>query len=197
MAVYWLGRGPMAYTDALFQLGMDLTRSSTAQKEDHGHSALAQTEDRKDHFIERDGVRCAGTHLIIDLFGARRLDDLRHISDTLKKCVEVAGATLLHIHLHPMTPSGGVSGVAVLAESHISIHSWPEADYAALDVFMCGETTPDLTVDVLTAAFEPERTLVKKHLRAHSMHERAWESVAAPKAAKRSSARAQRAKRAA
>jgi S-adenosylmethionine decarboxylase len=77
----------MAYTDALFQLGMDLTRSSTAQKEDHGHSALAQTEDRKDYFIERDGVKCAGTHLIIDLFGARRLDDLRHINDTLKKCV--------------------------------------------------------------------------------------------------------------
>ena len=90
----------MAYTDALFQLGMDLTRSSTAQKEDHGSSALAQTEDRKDYFTERDGVKCAGTHLIIDLFGAKRLDDLRHIQDTLKKCVEVAGATLLHIHLH-------------------------------------------------------------------------------------------------
>ena len=187
----------MAYNDALFQLGMDLTRSSTAQKEDHDTSALAQTEDRKDDLIERDGAKCAGTHLIIDLFGARRLDDLGHIQDTLKKCVEVAGATLLHIHLHPMTPSGGVSGVAVLAESHISIHSWPDVGYAALDVFMCGETKPDLTVDVLKAAFEPERTLVKKHLRAHSMPERAWESVAPAKTAKRAPARAQRAKKAA
>ena len=102
----------MAYTDALFQLGMDLTRSSTAQKEDHGQSAHGAHDDRKDYFIERDGHRYAGTHLIIDLFGAKRLDDLKHIKETLKRCVEVAGATLLHIHLHHFTPNGGVSGVA-------------------------------------------------------------------------------------
>jgi S-adenosylmethionine decarboxylase len=172
----------MAYTDALFQLGMDLTRSSTAQKEDHVQSALAAQNDRKDYFIERDGVRCAGTHLIIDLFGARRLDDLRHISDTLKRCVEVAGATLLDIHLHRFTPSGGVSGVAVLAESHISIHSWPEAAYAALDVFMCGETDPHATIEVLEAAFKPDQTVVKEHLRANAIDERAWEGAAAKKA---------------
>jgi S-adenosylmethionine decarboxylase len=182
----------MAYTDALFQLGMDLTRSSTAQKEDHGPSALAQN-DRKDYFIERDGVRCAGTHLIIDLFGAKRLDDLRHVSDTLKRCVEVSGATLLHIHLHHFTPNGGVSGVAVLAESHISIHSWPEAGYAALDVFMCGNARPHATIAVLEDAFEPDRTVVKEHLRAQSIEERRWERVAAKKA----TARAGRARKAA
>jgi len=172
----------MAYTDALFQLGMDLTRSSTAQKEDHGQSALLAHDDRKDYFIERDGVRCAGTHLIIDLFGARRLDDLKHISETLKRCVEVAGATLLHIHLHHFTPNGGVSGVAVLAESHISVHSWPEAGYAALDVFMCGNAKPHATIDVLKAAFEPDRTVVKEHLRANSVSERTWEIAASKKA---------------
>jgi S-adenosylmethionine decarboxylase len=171
----------MAYTDSLFQLGMDLTRSSTAQKEDHGRSAPGAHEDRKDYFIERDGVRFAGTHLIIDLFGARRLDDLKHIKETLKRCVEVAGATLLHIHLHHFTPNGGVSGVAVLAESHISIHSWPEVGYAALDVFMCGEANPHATVDVLKAAFRPDDVVVKEHLRADKMTERAWKS--APKRA--------------
>ena len=114
-------------------------------------------DDRKDYFIERDGHRYAGTHLIIDLFGAKRLDDLKHIKETLKRCVEVAGATLLHIHLHHFTPNGGVSGVAVLAESHISIHSWPEAGYAALDVFMCGNAKPHATVDVLKAAFKPDQ----------------------------------------
>ena len=189
----------MAYTDALFQLGMDLTRSSTAQKEDHGLSALAQTENRKDDLSNRDGARCAGTHLIIDLFGAMRLDDLRHISDTLKRCVAVAGASLLHIHLHHVSPRGGVAGVAVLAESHISIHSWPETGYAALDVFMCGETKPHLTLDVLKAAFTPERTEVTEHFRASSMSERGWESIAAPATptAKRASVRAQRTKKAA
>src|SRR5262245_36856448 len=84
------------------------------------------------HFAVRNGVRCAGAHLIIDLYGATRLDDIEHIETTLRRCVEAASATLLHIHLHRFEPNG-VSGVAVLAESHISIHTWPEAGYAALD----------------------------------------------------------------
>jgi S-adenosylmethionine decarboxylase len=89
----------MAFDDTLFQLGMDLTRSSPAQKEDHAELArVAHTEDRKDYFVEREGVRYAGTHLIVDLFGARRLDDLKHIEKTLKRCVEAARATLPHIH---------------------------------------------------------------------------------------------------
>jgi S-adenosylmethionine decarboxylase len=155
----------MAYTDSLFQLGMDLTRSSTAQKEDHGQTALGAHDDRKDYFIERDGVRFAGTHLLIDLFGAKRLDDLKHIKDTLKRCVEVAGATLLHIHLHHFTPNGGVSGVAVLAESHISIHTWPDAGYAALDVFMCGKASPDACIPVLREAFKAKRVDVSEILR--------------------------------
>jgi S-adenosylmethionine decarboxylase len=183
----------MAYTDALFQLGMDLTRSSTAQKEDHGRAAQIAHDDRKDYFIERDGVRYAGTHLIIDLFGATRLDDLKHIKETLKRCVDVAGATLLHIHLHHFTPNGGVSGVAVLAESHISIHSWPEVGYAALDVFMCGSCDPHATVEVLRTAFRPTSVAVKEHLRAHNIDARSWEIAARKKAP----AREGRAKRAA
>lgn len=175
----------MAYDDTLFQLGMDLTRSSTAQKEDFGSAPGAHIdeqvrgshEDRKDFFIERDGVRFAGSHLIIDLFGAKRLDDLEHIERTLKRCVDVAGATLLHIHLHHFTPNGGVSGVAVLSESHISIHSWPEADYAALDVFMCGEAKPHLAIDVLRRAFEAEEVVVKEHRRGEELTEMSWKAA--------------------
>ena len=54
-----------------------------------------------------------------------------------RECIRAAGATLLHIHLHHFTPNNGVSGVAVLAESHISVHTWPESGFAAFDVFMC------------------------------------------------------------
>ncbi len=176
----------MAYQDALFQLGMDLTRSSTAQKEDlsekTAHIAHDNDEDRKDFFKERDGVRFAGTHLIIDLFGARRLDDLKHIERTLKRCVEVSGATLLHIHLHHFTPNGGVSGVAVLSESHISIHSWPEANYAALDVFMCGEAKPHLAVGVLKEAFGASDVVVKEHLRGEELEQLKWQAAAGRKA---------------
>lgn len=160
----------MAYHDGLFQLGMDLDRrSSTAQTEDNTPAPHAPGLDARDvcgdFFCERDGVRYAGTHLIVDLLRGRRLDDMAHIEATLKRCVEVAGATLLHIHLHHFTPNGGVSGVAVLAESHISIHSWPEHGYAALDIFMCGETRPHEAVEVIRQAFAPERIEVSEHLR--------------------------------
>ena len=142
--------------DALFQLGMDLDHgSSTAQTEEKLSRCPSEQEGRKDFFCERDGVRYAGTHLIIDLVRAKRLDDLEHIEQTLRRCVEVAGATLLHIHLHHFTPNGGVSGVAVLAESHISIHTWPERGYAALDIFMCGACDPYKAIPVLRRAFQP------------------------------------------
>ena len=158
-------------SDALFQLGMDLDHgSSTAQTEEKLSRCPSEQEGRKDFFCERDGVRYAGTHLIIDLVRAKRLDDLEHIEQTLRRCVEVAGATLLHIHLHHFTPNGGVSGVAVLAESHISIHSWPEYGYAALDVFMCGHTNPRAAIDVLKEAFEPRKVVVKEQLRGKEMN---------------------------
>jgi S-adenosylmethionine decarboxylase len=136
---------------------MDLAPgSSTAQEEVriNGHAPLTEAE-RRDYFIERDGRTFAGTHLIIDLHEARRLDDIDHVRATLVECVRNAGATLLHIHLHHFTPNGGISGVAVLAESHISIHTWPERDYAALDVFMCGAARPEATIPVLRKAFGP------------------------------------------
>lgn len=171
--------------DGLFQLGMDLEARhhegadasfadayafdvprSTTHTEDNDITAPAANtqDDRLDHFIEREGVRCAGSHLIIDLYDASRLDDLPFIEETLKTCVEEAGATLLHIHLHPFEPTG-VSGVAVLAESHISVHTWPEAGYAAFDVFMCGDARPEKCVEVLEAAFRPGRTSVSELLR--------------------------------
>ena len=92
--------------------------------------------------------------------------------------VEVAGATLLHIHLHHFTPNGGVSGVAVLSESHISIHSWPEANYAALDIFMCGHARPELAVPVLKAAFDAEQVVVKEHLRGEELSTVDWAAAA-------------------
>ncbi|WP_274424018.1 adenosylmethionine decarboxylase [Chelativorans sp. YIM 93263] len=155
--------------DALFQLGMDSARLNTAQTEEkNGTQATAPVCDDKDHFIEKDGVLCAGAHLIVDLFEAERLDDIAYIESTLRDCVQAAGATLLHIHLHPFEPNGGVSGVAVLAESHISIHSWPERNYAALDIFMCGDAQPERCVQVLESAFRPGRMEVQELLRGRS-----------------------------
>ncbi len=123
------------------------------------------TEERKDYFVERDGLRFAGTHLILDLWGAERLDDEAFMRAVLERCVEVAGATLLHIHLHKFTPNGGLSGVAVLAESHISVHTWPERGFAAFDIFMCGRADPHRCLPVLREAFRPRHMSVSEHRR--------------------------------
>jgi S-adenosylmethionine decarboxylase len=120
------------------------------------------------HFCERNGVRCAGVHLIVDLYGAKRLNDIEHIEATLRRCVSAANATLLHIHLHHFQPNG-VSGVAVLAESHISIHTWPDAGYAALDLFMCGKANPDACIPILREAFNVQRIAVGELLRGQGL----------------------------
>ena len=145
-------------------LGVPGTARTEVRKTKLKVAAPPPADERCDHFAVRNGVRCAGAHLIIDLHGAKRLDDIEHIEATLRHCVEAARATLLHIHLHHFQPNG-VSGVAVLAESHISIHTWPEVGYAALDVFMCGSADPDLCIPVLREAFSAKRVEVNELLR--------------------------------
>lgn len=113
-----------------------------------------------DHFIHTKGEIFAGRHLIIDLWGAQRLGDLDHMESALRLAIERSKATLLHIHLHHFTPNGGISGVAVLAESHISVHTWPEKKFAAFDVFMCGNAEPNQAIKVFNDFFEPEHSEV-------------------------------------
>lgn len=140
----------------LFQLGYGL--ETGAHEEDTIGTCPETTardvfdESRDDHFIRRDGAVFAGTHLIIEVVNGVGLDDESRIQQAFRDCVDTCGATLLHIHTHKFSPQG-VSGVAVLAESHISVHTWPEIGYGAFDVFMCGGAKPWLAVDVLAKAF--------------------------------------------
>ncbi|QNA83553.1 adenosylmethionine decarboxylase [Sphingomonas sp. So64.6b] len=92
-----------------------------------------------------------GTHLLIDLFGCTGLDDIDRVEATLRDTVAAAGATLLALRLHSFGVGQGVTGVAMLAESHISIHTWPERDYAAADIFLCGRSH-DLDAALATLA---------------------------------------------
>ena len=139
-----------------------LKSKSTKQAVATGYSSGDETSD---HFIRRNGIEYAGTHLIIDLWEAKGLDDLALMESTMREAVDVCGATLLHIHLHHFTPSNGISGVAVLAESHISVHTWPERDFAAFDIFMCGNAQPELAIPALKNAFKPARINIAKQLR--------------------------------
>lgn len=120
---------------------------------------------RTDYFVERDGLVFAGSHLLADFWGATGLDDRDLIETALREAVDACGATLLHIHLHRFTENGGISGVAVLAESHISVHSWPERGFAAFDIFMCGGCNPHNAIPVLRRHFQPETVQLSENKR--------------------------------
>lgn len=154
----------------LFRLGIDL--GTGAQEEDKTRTNAVLDEDRADHFIRRNGRVFAGTHLIVEVIDGTGLDDEARIERAFRDCVDAAGATLLHIHTHKFSPQG-VSGVAVLAESHISVHTWPEIGYGAFDVFMCGDAEPWRAVDVLKAAFQTEDVRVTELLRGDGLVEAA------------------------
>ncbi len=124
-----------------------------------------QAHDQTDYFVEKDGVVFAGSHILVDLWGAKNLDDQDLIGQALRAAADACGATLLHIHLHQFTDSGGISGVAVLAESHISVHTWPERNFAAFDVFMCGKCDPMDALPVLRDFFVPTDMLVDTNRR--------------------------------
>ncbi|MFM7237119.1 MAG: adenosylmethionine decarboxylase [Cyanobium sp.] len=92
-----------------------------------------------------------GKHCILELYDcdSAKLDDEAFLRDTITSAAKRAGATLLHLITHRFDPQG-VTGLALLAESHISIHTWPESGYAAVDVFTCGDhTMPERACQVL------------------------------------------------
>ena len=162
-------------TAHLFQLGTDLEAGTThaeVTRDQRARTAVIKRnvldEARDDHFIRKDGSVFAGTHLIIEVIEGTGLDDETRIQQAFRDCVDTCGATLLHIHTHKFSPQG-VSGVAVLAESHISVHTWPEIGYGAFDVFMCGDAQPWRAVDVLGKAFQTSDVRVRELLRGENV----------------------------
>lgn len=104
-----------------------------------------------------------GRHVIIELWGCSEvINDTELVRSAMLEAVHAANATLLNIHVHTFSPQG-VTGVAVLSESHLSIHTWPEHGYVAADVFTCGATTnPRAAADVLAERFEAKQTVVEE-----------------------------------
>lgn len=107
-----------------------------------------------------------GQHWLVEFYGAVDLGDARAIRQSLEDAVVAAGATLLKLDLHHFGLGMGVAGMALLAESHISIHTWPEHGYAAIDLFMCGSVaSPERALAVLEDAFRPASMLVRRFAR--------------------------------
>jgi S-adenosylmethionine decarboxylase len=96
-----------------------------------------------------------GRHLLLEHWGGAT--EQCRLEDALRGAAEAAGATVLSAHFHPFE-GGGVTGVLLLAESHITVHTWPEHGYAALDVFLCGAAEVEAAADHLDAALRPARS---------------------------------------
>jgi S-adenosylmethionine decarboxylase len=108
-----------------------------------------------------------GTHLLVDLHGisAARLGDGAALETLLRAAALAAGATVVGSHFHSFGGDFGVTGVVLLAESHVSIHTWPESAFAAVDLYLCGNADPDRALEVLFDALKPAHRRILRALR--------------------------------
>jgi S-adenosylmethionine decarboxylase proenzyme len=107
-------------------------------------------------------VRSLGSQLLVDMYGCDPvvLDDVERITAHMLEAAVAAGATVVHHRFHRFAPHG-VSGMVILAESHLAIHTWPEHRFAAVDLFTCGATlSQDRCFAKLKERLQCERLLV-------------------------------------
>lgn len=105
-------------------------------------------------------MNALGRHFLIELWEAQNLDRPDIGEDALVETVRATGGTLLDTRIIPF-PNGGYSGVCLIAESHVTIHTWPENNYAAVDMFTCGPGMDfDAGIEVLKKYFSPKQLQV-------------------------------------
>lgn len=107
-------------------------------------------------------LKHAGIHLIAEFWNGRIVESEKELKEILVKAVKKANATALNIVVHRFEPQG-ITGVVLLAESHIALHSWPEYKYLAIDIFTCGDkSTPYKALDYLKKELSPEKVVLKE-----------------------------------
>jgi S-adenosylmethionine decarboxylase len=107
-------------------------------------------------------LNALGRHLLLELFDCdlHAINNVEAVKSALIEAAKRAQATIVDVVFHEFNPFG-VSGVVVIAESHLSIHTWPEYRYAAVDIFSCGEILqPEVAASYLVEQFGAERTSV-------------------------------------
>ena len=105
-----------------------------------------------------------GWHVVAELNGLsfEILNDAGYLADLLKRAIEYAGLTLLSVHTHKYEPQG-VTVLAIIAESHLMIHTWPEYGYASVDIYTCGrKTKPMNACEYIVKALKSERQRILK-----------------------------------
>jgi len=101
-------------------------------------------------------LEALGKHILVELYECNNqiLNDPEIIGTKMRKAADISGATIVSSNFHHFSPHG-VSGVVIIAESHLTIHTWPEYGYAAVDLFTCGDTVdPWAAFKYLKSEFE-------------------------------------------
>ena len=114
-----------------------------------------------------------GRHIIVEYYDCspEALNDVVHIEKSMESAAEEAGATIINSTFHHFSPYG-VSGVVVIQESHLAIHTWPEYGYAAVDIFTCGDIIkPEVAASYLIKEFECRNPSVVEMKRGILSHE--------------------------
>ncbi|MFT4938814.1 MAG: S-adenosylmethionine decarboxylase [Paraglaciecola sp.] len=111
-----------------------------------------------------------GTHLLLDLYQATHLSDKRVIEQALLEAADACNAKVLQKNFHSFGEEQGITGMLLLAESHISIHTWPESHFAAVDIFMCGNCDPALAIAPITKHLRPKSVDVREFDRGTSLN---------------------------
>ena len=107
-------------------------------------------------------MNALGRHLLLEMFDCDldAINSLESVKGALVEAAKRAQATIVDVVFHEFNPFG-ISGVVVIAESHLSIHTWPEYRYAAVDIFSCGEVLqPEVAANYLVEQFAAERTSI-------------------------------------
>lgn len=117
--------------------------------------------------IKQLDASVCGQHLIADCYldaatlALFKMDESA-IEQLLRAAAQAAGATVLSAHFHRFGKQAGITGVLVLAESHITIHTWPEQHYAAFDLFMCGDCNPQTALNTIIQRLNLKTSQVKQ-----------------------------------
>src|SRR5918911_1798553 len=102
-------------------------------------------------------MKAIGRHIILEMWGCQNLDSVDTAERALREMVDALKVHLLDLKVYPFSPVG-VTAMAIVSESHLVIHTWPEYGYAAVDVFTCGPPgDPEAAMDVLRRLYAPER----------------------------------------
>ena len=102
-------------------------------------------------------MKALGKHVLVELYDcdSKLLNDISFIKETMLAAAKKSGATVLGESFHQFSPQG-VSGVIIIAESHLTIHTWPEHGYAGADIFTCGtRVKPEKAAEVIIARLKP------------------------------------------